>query len=448
MTTDLSDLVNNPRETLEIELKQWLDLTDGVSRANIARHLAALCNHGGGYLVFGFRDDLSIDPSRPESLQDYNRDTFSAIATRYLTPAFHCDVAIVQSSGGLDFPIVHVPSHGAVPVCAVRDGPHDQGRPQGIRMGTYYVRAPGPKSVPISSPEQWSALIRRCTLNDRDALLRDFGLVLRPDTPPERSRAARLAEWAQAVNDRFIEALAAAQGFQWPNSLADNHYQLSYSIAHQEPPLRPNGLRSALEEINNEVRDTVWTGWSMFYPFARAQIAPAILPENPDGTGADVLEANLILGRRFETTMPDFWRVSSDGRASLIRGYREDVRLEAPGRWLSPVTVLRETTELVRHARAFARRFPSASTISFRCHWKGLRGREIRDIDPSVYWSPGRTANARERTTLGEWSVAQLSADWPGIVADLGCPILSLFGLDFCSADFVRGLAPRFITLR
>ena len=42
MYEDLSDLVDNPRETLEIELKQWMDLEDRVNRATVARHLAAL----------------------------------------------------------------------------------------------------------------------------------------------------------------------------------------------------------------------------------------------------------------------------------------------------------------------------------------------------------------------------------------------------------------------
>ncbi len=75
MIEDLSDLVDNPRETLEIELKNWVELKDPVVRANVARHMAALSNHGGGYLVFGIRDDLTIDPDRPLSLDEFNRDT-------------------------------------------------------------------------------------------------------------------------------------------------------------------------------------------------------------------------------------------------------------------------------------------------------------------------------------------------------------------------------------
>ncbi len=79
MASDLNDLIDVPRETLEIELKEWLDLSEPVVRANIARHLAALANQGGGYLVFGFTDDLRRDQKRPPSLDSYNRDTFTAI---------------------------------------------------------------------------------------------------------------------------------------------------------------------------------------------------------------------------------------------------------------------------------------------------------------------------------------------------------------------------------
>jgi hypothetical protein len=448
MTTDLADLVDDPRETLDVELKQWMDLTDAVNKAKVARHIAALCNHGGGYLIFGFQDDLSVDPGRPSSLEQYNRDTFSSIVKRYLVPSFECHVTNVTSSAGLEYPVIRVPKHDATPVCAVRDGPQDsKGRSQGIRSGTYYIRAPGPESTPITSPQQWAALIRRCTLNDRDTLLREMAHVLQNDVSPVASIAQRLAAWDAAVAARFDTALAAAEGFTWPVPLRDNHYQLSYLITHDNQPIPIAEMRQLLEAVNNDVRDTVWTGWSMFYPFTRPEIAAAVYPENDDGSGADLLEANLIGGGKFDTSLPDFWRVAPDGRASLLRGYREDVRLGVPGTKLSPETVLRETTELVRHARAFARHFPTASTVSFRCTWTGLRDREIGDLDPSIQWSPGRIANADRRITSGEWPAVQLNTDWYHIVAELGCPILSMFGLDTCSDDLVRSMEPRFIKL-
>ena len=142
--SDLTDLVDYPRETLDIELKAWIDLGDKVAQAKIAKHIAALANHGGGYIVFGFCDDASIAPDRPADLSAYGRDAFGKIVTRYLTPAFQCDVALVLSSAGPDYPVVRVPSHGSVPIGARADGPHDpKGHPQGIRVGSYYVRKAG-----------------------------------------------------------------------------------------------------------------------------------------------------------------------------------------------------------------------------------------------------------------------------------------------------------------
>ncbi|WP_113154819.1 helix-turn-helix domain-containing protein [Nitratireductor sp. OM-1] len=448
MTIDLTDLVDSPREALDIELKSWLDLSEGVNKANLARHIAALCNHGGGYLVFGFQDDFSVAPDRPASLDAYNHDVFNAIIKRYLLPTFECHVLKVESSAGQEYPIIHIPGHEATPVCAVRDGPQDgNGRPQGLRSGTYYIRAPGPESTPITSPQQWSALIRRCILNDRETLLREMSHVLQDKQTGVPGIEERLSAWDKANGERFDSLLNAAQNFSWPVPLADNHYRLSYLIRHEDQHIPINQLRALLEEVNNEVRDTVWTGWSMFYPFTRPEIAATVHPENPDGTGGDLLETNLIGNGQFDTSMPDFWRVAPDGRATLVRGYREDARLEDPGQWLSPETVLRETAELIRHARAFARHFPTASTVSFRCTWTGLNGRQIRDIDPSIYWSPGRIATATKRITGGEWPVVKLNTDWHQIVAELGCPILTLFGIDFCSKEMVAGMAPRFVKL-
>jgi hypothetical protein len=61
---------------------------DKHPKAKIARHIAALANHGGGYLVFGFRDDRAPNPSPPFQLESFSRDNISSIIERYLAPAF------------------------------------------------------------------------------------------------------------------------------------------------------------------------------------------------------------------------------------------------------------------------------------------------------------------------------------------------------------------------
>lgn len=452
--SDLTDLVDYPHETLNVELKEWIDLDDKVAQAKLAKHIAALANHGGGYIVFGFCDDESVAPDRPASLSGYSRDAFGKIVTRYLTPAFQCEVQLVQSIAGLIYPVVRVPSHGSTPIGAKADGPHDpKGQPQGIRAGFYYVRKPGPKSEAALSMEEWQPLIRRCVVFDRDSLLSDIARAVQPRVgAPAPAGADRLKAWHEESAARWISILEKATALRWLVEIEANHCQLSYFIQSETGFNIPAAeLREVLEQVNRNVRETVWTGWSMFYPFTRPEIAAALHPEFEDGTGVDVLESNLVGDGDFDITLPDYWRYAVDGRATIIRPFREDRRrsVESKGRaagtWLSPETVIRETTEIVTHARIIAERF-EGSRVAFRCTWRGLAGREIDDFGDG-YWSPGRHARADQRTTTGTWEVPALAANWHEVVAELSCPVLSLFGLPEYGPDFVARLTPRFVKL-
>jgi hypothetical protein len=452
--SDLADLVNYPRETLDIELKEWMNLTDRVAQAKLAKHIAALANHGGGYLVFGFCDDLSAAPNRPHDLSLFSRDQFSMIVKRYLSPNFQCEVVLVRSSSGHDYPVVRVPSHGNTPIAAKSDGPHDsKGQPQGIKLGTYYIRKTGPESAAALGAEDWQPLLRRCLLADRDNLLTDVARVLQPRAEPNtHSTENDLQRWHENSEARWRNLVEQTTQFHWLTNIELNHCQLSYNVQFGSGVTIPSiELRQVLEEVNGSVRQTVWTGWSMFYPFTQPEIAAAFFPEFNDGSGLNVLESNLIGDGDFDISLPDYWRFAVDGRATIIRPYREDRQRSVvstgreAGTWLSPETVIRETVELITHARSMAERF-DGSSVEFRCTWRGLGGRKIDDFD-GIYWSPGRVAQATQRTTTGRWDIPYLTANWHSVAAELACPVLSLFGFNECGPGLVEGLAPRFIKI-
>lgn len=290
-------------------------------------------------------------------------------------------------------------------------------------------------------------------LYDRENLLREIAGLVTGSVVQTPTDAERLNQWHQEGERRFLQLLALHQ-VPWPVSLAKNRYQLSYLINRESGEVIPsNQLVPVLEQINNAVRSTVWTGWSMFYPFKTSEIAPSIHPEFEDGTGLDILEGNLMHDDNSDLSLPDFWRVAGDGRVTLTRAYREDrarsvVELKrAAGSWVSPETFIRETAELITHARHMTHHFSTATKVSFRCTWMGLQGREIMEFVPSATWSLHHTAKADQRTIEGEWSPAQLSAIWSTVVAELACPILALFQFPYCSPDFVAGMAPKFIKL-
>ena len=60
---DLRRLLASPRESLDLELKQWIDPTTPEGIAKIAKGCLALRNNNGGRLVIGFKDDGQPDPA-------------------------------------------------------------------------------------------------------------------------------------------------------------------------------------------------------------------------------------------------------------------------------------------------------------------------------------------------------------------------------------------------
>jgi hypothetical protein len=453
---EVQDLLDNPREALHVELKEWVNLPDPVARAKTARHLCALANHGGGYLIFGFTDEGTPAGPPPADLARYNRDGIASIIDRYLTPTFQCDAFVVsRTAGGDACVVVRVPSHGAVPVCAKANGPEVNGKIEGIRKGQHYIRIPGPKSVAIETPEQWQALIHRCVMSDRENLLGSIGNLFRAHTVPTPPPEMPLRAWHDAMRKRFLEQLQK-NPHAWPVPLAKNFYQLSYRIIETGGKSEHTAmtLSEAIRVANESVRNVVWTGWSMFYQFSRAELAPRIVIDKTTGEETEAVETSLLNETTLQATLPDFWRITADGRATLLRAYREDratnPQLAAkglqPGKWLAPRELVREVYELASHAKEMAKAFAHATSVELRCSWYGLHSRRIGDFDPGVDWDE-RTCHAEERTTTVTVSVEQLIADTASVAVELYEPVLRLFdGLELDREWIVREM-PKFRSL-
>jgi predicted HTH transcriptional regulator len=93
---ELNQLVAEPRETLDVEVKEWLDLTSNDHRALVAKEVIALANHGGGYLIIGFEElsDGSFKPvsSSPVTLDGWSQDAIQSIVAKYVDPTIQCRV--------------------------------------------------------------------------------------------------------------------------------------------------------------------------------------------------------------------------------------------------------------------------------------------------------------------------------------------------------------------
>ena len=125
---DLDDLINEPRKTLDVEVKEWLDLTDNDHRLMVAKEIIALANHGGGFLMIGFeeRADGTFEPSagRPTNLDAWSQDSIQSIVFKYADPGVQCRVHHRASAASRErYPIIAVPGGHRVPIRAKAGSP-------------------------------------------------------------------------------------------------------------------------------------------------------------------------------------------------------------------------------------------------------------------------------------------------------------------------------------
>lgn len=263
---------------------------------------------------------------------------------------------------------------------------------------------------------------------------------------PGRQTTDILGRWHDAAKVRY-EDLLKEHDPPWLVPLGRNHYTLSYVIRGTAMAgLSMADLLSAARRTNTNVRDVVWTGWSMFYPFTRREIEPYTF-HDPQ-LEEDVLETNLMVDRILDTTLPDFWRLAPSGKAALSRAYREDRSVREgeerkPGAIFSPTQLAQELTELVMHAHGLAQQFPGAEVIAFRMEWVGLKDRLIWDQEADK--SIERKSRSDRRVVSFEAPVSDLPARWPDLVAQAATQVVRLFDPSLeLDADWVRRVSPKF----
>jgi hypothetical protein len=243
-------LVDDPNETLEVEYKEWLDLSNNGVRAHLARHIAALANYGGGSIVFGLTNAMQFAGPNPFPSPPCDRDLIASIVKRYLEPTFQCDVRDVQSSAGNTHPIVIVPPHGAAPIVAKADGPQVNNKPVGIVQGTYYTRKPGPESERIQSAAEWAPIVRRCAMHDRAAIFGALDAALRGSSAASPISDA-LKEWHDAAHAAFLKDVGTRPDRA---DLAKWHWQVSYAIERSNGPILDDlySLLEILRQVHGE----------------------------------------------------------------------------------------------------------------------------------------------------------------------------------------------------
>lgn len=425
----LADLLVDLRESLDCEVKNWLDLQgSNDDKATFAKAVLALANHGGGFIVLGLVEtDTGVVEAggRPATFDDYSQDLVNGIVQNYCDPPFHCAVHFVANPAGAVFPIVIVPGGHRVPVRARRAGPNGNT----VQNNAIYIRKPGPRSETPQSAQDWDDLLARCLRNRRDEMfdqIRDLitGAVPQVEQPPE---PVRLDEWIRSGHARWrslIEVLPEGAGPRLPHG----RYCIAYEIVGDRRQIAPARFPEVLRA--SVVRHT---GWPPFWYPTRAGIVPYPI----DGAVECWLGGDLQpqLGER-DAAHSDFWRIHPDGMAFLLRGYQEDGSdAQRPGRAPVPPASVFDITlpvwrigETLLHARTLAANlFDGSTTIRFVANYEGLAGRSLVSIDNRRHVWEDRVARQDSITLNTHIDAQAIDPNLPEIVHPLLSPLYALF---------------------
>lgn len=424
----LADLLVGPREDLDCEIKNWLDLVNsGDDKATLAKAVIALANHGGGFIVFGLVQTSTgfVEASgRPSTLDGYGQDLINGIVHNYCDPSLHCQVHFVAAPAGMLHPVVTVPGGHRVPVRAKRASPDSKT----VQNHIIYMRKPGPRSEMPQTAQEWDLLLGRCFQNRRDEMFDQIrnlisGAVPQVTASPEPDR---LADWMQLSRMRWMNltnVLPVDTGPRMPHGRCSFGYEIVGDRKQITLAQLPDVLRISV------VRHT---GWPPFWLPTRSGITPYPMDDAIEcWIGGDTESRPELL----DPSHADFWRISPTGLAYLIRGYQEDALGDrqgrgtyAPGKAFDLTLPVWRVGEVLLHAEQLAANlFDGAATIKFTAVYEGLAGRELVSLNGRRVLFEGKIARQDAITLSTHVSAESIGTNLPEIVQPLLEPLYALF---------------------
>ena len=416
------DWLLSPNETLDFEVKKWLDMTDPESQGTVAKALIALENHGGGFLLIGYQEDetkkLIPDLARPSSMEPYLTDAINAIIKRRAEPPFHVEVTLQSHPlTKEEYPLVRVTGESKVPIRS------DSGTPGGsLKPHVYYIRAPGPESRAPVNANEWDALLKRTIKKQREEIVS----LLRSIMPNSPEMLGSNTPNQQADLHDFAESCTN----QWKtlnDALPENHpakVTLGYfSFAAQVIGKSKNLTAAQVLEINQSARK--YTGWPAFVSLHHEQSRPTLV--------AGCLEAWMAHVPNPDVGLSDFWRIDPKGKFFLLRGYQEDsrgidARLGTPGNSFEVTLPTWRLGEfLLRVADLADAMFEEEYELLVECTWTGLNGRSLFSHNGRRFMLGGYKSAAPSVTTTGRFSQQMLRELLPETVKSLNNPLYEHF---------------------
>lgn len=301
-----------------------------------------------------------------------------------------------------------------MPIRCKRDGPNQAH----VRMNSYYIRRPGPKSEPPQSGAEWNRLIGRCVRENKEDLMNMLRLLmLGSSLTPEQEAEGHLDNWVGESLQRWDDLLSERLPDESPPRFVHGNWLVAYYVRGTfEKPTLSDMLRILGSVESHE------SGWPPWWVPNRKEIAP--YPYE------GVIECWLAEKERRDVSTSDFWRASPDGRLFLLRGYQEDdADTTKPGTILDLTIPIWRVGECLLHAERVSRALAgdeSSLLVYFR--WTGLSGRVLQSwLNPRRFLPFEKQAQQDTVHSRMPIRAERIRSDLPGVVQAMTRPLYEAF---------------------
>lgn len=415
----IAALIQQPSESLQVELKTWLDPRTNEGIAKIVKAIFAIRNRNGGYLIIGFNDETCLPDSysldtKVQKL--YHIDKIQGLVSRYANNPFEISV-FLQEREKQPYPIIVVPEGVRLPVIVKRDliGKKDK---KLLQEGDIYFRTLKSNGTPSSArilPRDFPELLEICFEN-REA---DIGRFLRRHLPGADSHTVEmllgtdhthpmrsLRERAVAVIKEGTEcAIAAADHRGVAADLMRLKNALTLRVGLVLDPVKSDELPT--NEFMNKISasNPHYTGWPIWQD-SRTFIEIADRPIVSDGVWqALIVQLDGVWHQHF-----DFMRFDPKGEFYLQRVMQDDLSENVTfGAAMDVMLMIYRVAEVLAVGVSISRNlgWDSDAVAGFAFRWSGLKGRKlmswvnrIHSIGPLGYQSHSAVAESFVRVPL------------------------------------------------
>lgn len=444
---DLDEFLQAPRESLNIELKAWIDPSTPEGKAKIVKAAIALRNFNGGHLGIGISNEgAPLTSEVPKDLdKQFHQDTIQALITRHSSETFEISIEFGNFQGAR-FPFIVIPSGVQTPVAA-KVGILDSRVPSKelIKKDTVYVRTLGANNTPSTAAalfSDWPQIMNVC-FDNREADIGNFvrrhltgldipGLLAQFSGGSFEPQIAVIDAFLNECRQRFLDVPKAADA----KNLGQGRVEYAFIINSAE-------VRQAVRADDDFLSSFMYanphhSGWPLWMD-TRGFSQQSDRPRTRSGGWETLLED---YAGSFILPHLDFWRVEPPGRFYHTRVLLDDVIAikhgREPNKFFSMDLAISEVAEALSVAISFAKSmgFPTGdTTLEFAFRWSGLAGRQLSSYNVGRYISPGRICGDEEITSHLKIPLDLAPSSIPSLMPDVVNDLFSSFnGMSFSNA--------------